>query len=131
MLDWARRILADTESLEQEASELREGLVGRLRIGAIPVTLPAMALLTDPFAERHPKVTITVLSHTSIDIQRGLDDFSLDAGLTYLDNEPLSARADAAAIPRAVLSLHPRGRPLWPPDYGLLGRDRPDVSSAC
>lgn len=90
VLYWARRILANTENLRQEASELREGLVGRLRVGAIPTALPAMALLTNPFAERHPKVTITVLSHTSNDIQRGLDDFSLDAGLTYLDNEPLS-----------------------------------------
>jgi DNA-binding transcriptional LysR family regulator len=89
VLHWARRILADAESLQQEASELREGLVGRLRVGAIPTALPAMALLTTPFAERHPRVTITVLTHSSNDIQRGLDDFSLDAGLTYLDNEPL------------------------------------------
>ncbi|HXW97476.1 MAG TPA: LysR family transcriptional regulator [Gemmatimonadales bacterium] len=90
VLHWARQILADTSSLQAEASELRGGLVGRLRIGAIPVTLPAVALLTTPFSERHPKVTITVLSLTSIDIQRGLDEFSLDAGLTYLDNEPLT-----------------------------------------
>jgi DNA-binding transcriptional LysR family regulator len=90
VLEWARRILADQESLLQEASQLRGGLVGRLRIGTIPVVLPAVPLLTAPFAARHPQVTITVLSQTSIEIQRGLDDFSLDAGLTYLDNEPLA-----------------------------------------
>jgi DNA-binding transcriptional LysR family regulator len=90
VLEWSRRILADCESLLQEVGELRSGLVGRLRIGAIPTTLPIVALLTSPFAERHPQVNITVLSLSSIDIQRGLDDFSLDAGLTYLDNEPLS-----------------------------------------
>lgn len=90
VLGWARRILADTESLEQEASELREGLVGRLRLGAIPVTLPVLALLTEPFLATHPRVSVTILSMTSIDIQRGLDDFSLDAGVTYLDNEPLT-----------------------------------------
>jgi DNA-binding transcriptional LysR family regulator len=90
ILDWARRILSDCQSLQQVASELRSGLVGRLRIGAIPTTLPAIALLTSPFIARHPQVTVSVLSMTSIDIQRGLDDFSLDAGLTYLDNEPLS-----------------------------------------
>ena len=90
VLEWARRILADYESLQQEASQLRGGLVGRLRIGTIPVVLPAVPLLTAPFAARHPQVTITVLSQTSIEIQRGLDDFSLDAGLTYLDNEPLT-----------------------------------------
>jgi DNA-binding transcriptional LysR family regulator len=49
-----------------------------------------VSVLTLPFARQHPQVTISVLSLTSIEIQRGLDDFELDAGLTYLDNEPLS-----------------------------------------
>lgn len=90
VLAWATRILADCESLQQEASELRAGLVGRLRIGVIPVALPMAALLTAPFMARHPQVKVTVLTHTSAEIQRGLDGFSLDAGITYLDNEPLA-----------------------------------------
>lgn len=90
VVEWTRRILSDVESLEQEASELRAGLVGRLRIGAIPVALPIVAHLTAPFAARHPQVSITITSLTSMEIQRGLDDFTLDAGITYLDNEPLS-----------------------------------------
>ena len=96
VLGWARRILSDCQSLEQEASALHAGLVGRLRLGAIPTTLPIVSALTSPFALKHPQVVITVLSLTSIDIQAGLDDFSLDAGLTYLDNEPL---AHVRAIP--------------------------------
>lgn len=90
VLVWARRILADMESLEQDASAMRARLVGRLRLGAVPTALPLAALLTTPFEARHPDVAVTVLSMTSTDIQRGLDDFSLDAGLTYLDNEPLT-----------------------------------------
>ena len=90
ILHWARRVLSDCESLAQEASLLKSGLVGRLRIGVIPVALPSIALLTVPFAERHPQVSVTVLSLSSTEIQRGLNDFSLDAGVTYLDNEPLS-----------------------------------------
>jgi DNA-binding transcriptional LysR family regulator len=90
VVEWTRRILSDVESLEQEASELRAGLVGRLRLGAIPVVLPMVALLTAPFAARHPQVAITVTSLSSMEIQRGLDDFTLDAGITYLDNEPLA-----------------------------------------
>ena len=31
-----------------------------------------------------------IQSLTSIEIQKQLDDFALDAGLTYLDNEPLA-----------------------------------------
>jgi DNA-binding transcriptional LysR family regulator len=86
----AQRVLADYNALMQELSEMREGLVGRLRIGAIPVTLPIVSLLTTPFVERHGRTTVIVTSQTSVDIQRGLDDFSLDIGLTYLDNEPLA-----------------------------------------
>ena len=36
---------------------MREGMVGRLRIGAIPVTLPIIPLLTSPFAQRHQAPT--------------------------------------------------------------------------
>lgn len=112
VLEWARRILADCESLEQEASVLRGGLQGRLRIGAIPTTLPAVSLLTLPFARQHPHVTISIYSLSSIDIQRGLDDFSLDAGLTYLDNEPL---ANVRTIPlyyERYFLFTPAGSPL-------------------
>jgi len=90
VLAWAQRVLADYEGLHQELSEMREGLVGKLRIGAIPVTLPIIPLLTSPFAQRHSRTDIKVISQTSIEIQRHLDDFSLDVGITYLDNEPLA-----------------------------------------
>jgi len=86
ILEWARLIVSDSESLKQDAAALREGLVGRLRLGAIPTALPIVSALTAPFALDHPHVVITVLSLTSIDIQSGLGDFSLDAGVTYLDN---------------------------------------------
>jgi DNA-binding transcriptional LysR family regulator len=90
VLEWARLIVTDCASLKQDAAVLREGLVGRLRLGAIPTALPIVSALTAPFALDHPRVVVTVLSLSSIDIQSGLGDFSLDAGVTYLDNEPLS-----------------------------------------
>jgi DNA-binding transcriptional LysR family regulator len=90
VLAWAQRVLTDYTSLRQELSEMREGLVGRLRLGAIPVTLPIVPLMTAPFAKRHPRTDLRVTSLTSIAIQRGLDEFELDAGVTYLDNEPLA-----------------------------------------
>jgi DNA-binding transcriptional LysR family regulator len=90
VLAWAQRVLADYGGLTQELSELREGLAGQLRIGAIPVSLPALALLTAPFSAIHSKTRFQVISQTSIEIQRELDDFTIDVGLTYLDNDPLS-----------------------------------------
>lgn len=121
VLGWARRILADCESLEQDASELRAGLKGRLRIGAIPTTLPIVSLLTLPFAREHPHVTVSVFSLSSIEIQRGMDDFDLDAGLTYLDNEPLT---NVRAVP-----LYHESYFLFTPADGPLA-DRTSVSWA-
>jgi DNA-binding transcriptional LysR family regulator len=90
VLAWARRVLADYGGLTQELSELSEGLAGQIHIGAIPVSLPALALLTAPFSAIHSRTRYQIISQTSAEIQRGLDDFTVDVGVTYLDNDPLS-----------------------------------------
>ena len=89
VLEWAQRILADCDALQQDLSQARHGLTGRLRLGAIPAALPAVSLVTAPFCAAHPGVSITILSQSSIEIQRALDAFEIDIGMTYLDNEPL------------------------------------------
>jgi DNA-binding transcriptional LysR family regulator len=89
VLEWGHRILADLEALTQDLQEMREGLTGHLRFVVIPSALPAVSLVTAPFCASHPRVSITVRSMSSIEIQRGLDAFELDIGMTYLDNEPL------------------------------------------
>lgn len=90
VLEWAQHVITDFEGLRQSLAEMRRGLIGHLKIGAIPVTLPVISLLTTPFNKLHPHTTVIVRSLTSIEIQRGLDDFSLDIEMTYLDNEPLA-----------------------------------------
>jgi len=89
VLDWAIRIAGDMRSLKDEMRSVRAGLSGNLRIGVIPTALPMVAELTEPFTARHPNVRITVLSRTSAEILAGIDTLTLDAGITYLDNEPL------------------------------------------
>ena len=44
VLTWAQRAVANLRGLEQEVSRLREGLVGTLRLGAIPTSLPTSSL---------------------------------------------------------------------------------------
>lgn len=89
VLDYARRILAECAGLHQELSAIGQGLSGTLRIGVIPTALPAITHLVTAFAQHHPAVQVQILSCSSREIQRRLDEFSLDAGVTYLDNEPL------------------------------------------
>ncbi|GAB3724123.1 LysR family transcriptional regulator [Nocardiopsis oceani] len=102
---WAQRVLAEHDSLVENVRSLREGLSGRLRIGAIPTTLSSISLITDAFCEQHPLVTLSVVSMTSNEIQQGLTDYTIDVGLTYVDNEPLA---------------HVRKRTVYQEEYVLL-----------
>ena len=88
-LDWARRIVGDARAMRQEIRAIKSGLNGHLKIGAIPPTLATIASLTTPYRARHPGVSFTVLSRTSVEIQTQLENLELDAGLTYIDNEPV------------------------------------------
>jgi DNA-binding transcriptional LysR family regulator len=115
VLVWAQRITGDAESLEQEASRLRQVLVGRLRIGVVPTALPAVPILASPMATRFPGVKLTVISDPSVDIQAGLDEFRFEAGITYLDNEPLS-RVRSLPLYREQYFL------ITPADGSLAGR---------
>jgi len=89
VLDWARRIVGDTRAMRDEIKTLRSGLSGQLRIAAIPTALAMVAALTTPYRERHPNVRFTIYSRTSIEILDLLDNLEIDAGITYLGNEPL------------------------------------------
>ncbi len=112
VLDHARRIVADCDAMRQELGEMRAGLTGHLRIGVIPTVLPIMSLITSPFAAQHPKVSIAVLSMTSGEIQKGLDEFTLEAGITYLDNEPVANAKATALFGEEYLLLTPSAGPL-------------------
>ncbi len=89
VLEWARRIVSDTRTMREEINALRHGLTGRLRIAAIPTALAMVAALTTPYRERHPNVQFTIWSRTSIQILDLLDNLEIDAGITYLGNEPV------------------------------------------
>ena len=99
VLKWAHLILDNWQSLQQELGQIRNkkgDLVGRLAIGVIPSALPMVSLLTKAMQMAHPQVEFAILSHSSEEILRALADFSIDAGVTYLDNEPVAGLLTAA-----------------------------------
>ena len=104
-LEHAHRVLAEVEELKRDVEALDRGVSGRLRIGVIPTALPIVSHITTPFYARFPRVTVAVLSLTSQEIQRGIEEFELDAGVTYLDNEPLE---------------RVRARPIYSEEYAFL-----------
>jgi len=111
-LEHAHRVLAEVEALKRGVETLDHGVSGRLRLGAIPTALPIMSHLTAPFFARYPRVTVAVLSHTSQEIQRGIEDFELDAGVTYLDNEPLERVRSRPLYAEEYVFLTPVGGPF-------------------
>lgn len=89
LLRWARQALASVEGLSSEAARLGGELGGRLRLGAIPTALPAVAEITAPLLDASPALDLEVRSLSSQEIAARLEAFEIDAGITYLDNEPL------------------------------------------
>lgn len=92
VLKWAHAILDNWTALQQDIESLRDSghtMRGRLSIGVIPSALPMAALTAKVIHARHPGVELTMLSQSSIEILRNLEDFAIDVGLTYLDNEPV------------------------------------------
>jgi DNA-binding transcriptional LysR family regulator len=72
-----------------------------------------VATLTTPFHARYPNVRFTVLARTSHEMLQLIENLELDAGLTYIDNEPLG-RVTAIPLYREQYHL------LTSPD-GMLG----------
>lgn len=107
-LDWARRIVGDARAMRAELRDARHGLTGTLRLAVVPTALAKAAALTGPLLARHPNLSVTVLSRSSAEIVAMIEGLEADAGLTYLDNEPLGRLARV---------------PLYRERYFLLARD--------
>lgn len=93
VLKWAQLILNTWSAMRQELAQLATsdfGLTGRIVLGGIPSALPMIPYLTKAVRALHPRIDFTVMSLSSEEILRGLGDYSIDAGITYLDNEPVT-----------------------------------------
>ncbi|HTI00762.1 MAG TPA: LysR family transcriptional regulator [Acidisoma sp.] len=105
VLDWARRIVGDIQAMRADVTTLRRGLTGHLRIATIPTALAVVSTLTTHYRARHPAVRFTILSCTSKEVIQGIENLEVEAGVTYLDNEPTG---------------HMRRIPLYDERYRLL-----------
>ena len=92
ILKWAQLILNNWQGMSQELVQLSSqgtGLTGRLVLGGIPSALPMIPYLTKEVRGQHPNIDFAVMSMSSEEILRSLEDYSIDVGITYLDNEPI------------------------------------------
>ncbi len=91
VLKWARRMILDADGMRQEVQSAKGALVGRLSIGAVPTALTFAAGVPAQIHKQHPGLAMRLLSMSSSDIIRGIEDFTLDAGITYLDDRTLGS----------------------------------------
>lgn len=90
-LKWARRIITDADGLRQEIEAAKGALTGRLSLGVVPTALTFAANAPAQVHLAHPALAIRLLSMSSSEILRGIEDFTLDAGITYLDDGGLGS----------------------------------------
>ncbi len=130
VLAWGRRIVGDARAMQDDVASLRRGLSGHLRIAAVPTALPMVAALTTPYRVRYPNVRFSVFSTTSEDIFSLIDNLEADAGLTYIDNEPLGRVTTVPLYTEHYQLLTAAGGPM-PSAPALPGRNWHKFPSAC
>ncbi|MBB5765596.1 DNA-binding transcriptional LysR family regulator [Methylorubrum rhodesianum] len=86
VLDFARRTLDHHEHLVQDIGSAGDELNGHVRLGVIPVAMPAISIITTAFNRLYPDVSVSVTSLNFTDLKSGLENFDLDIGINYLDH---------------------------------------------
>lgn len=88
MLPWAEQILGAVSSMTTSMAASSAPVSGEFGLAAIPAALPLVGLFGEALLQQFPGLTLSVRSATSREIERALNAFECDAGLTYLDHEP-------------------------------------------
>jgi DNA-binding transcriptional LysR family regulator len=121
VLEWARRIVGDARAMQSEMQARRRGVSGLLRLGVIPTAMPRIAELTGPFLKRHPNAGVSILSRSSDEIRDQIEALELDAGVTYLDSEPLG-RVQVLPLYRETYCLISRDEDRGPVGWAEAAR---------
>jgi len=85
----AQSILSEAKALEQEMRAADGPVSGTLTLGVVPTALAQAADLIGHLHKTFPSIEARIESASSINIQQGLEQGSLDAGLTYQDGVSL------------------------------------------
>ena len=88
VLAWARRIIADTDSLREDLREAGKSFSGVLRLGILPVTFPLMTVFTSRFSKLHPRVNLKVTDYDAPEIVRAFKKGDIDLAVTYVGDYP-------------------------------------------
>lgn len=111
-LDMARGIVRDTRRLREEMRFSRHGLTGQIRLAVIPTALTWASVLATRFNAAHPNVGFSIMSRSSVEVLDMIGNLEADAGISYLDNEPLGRMAAQALYRERYTLVCHRAHPL-------------------
>jgi DNA-binding transcriptional LysR family regulator len=83
--DWARIILKNCASMRDTISDMQNNLSGTIRLGAITSMSPVLPIILQRIRRAYPLVSVDVRFVGNEELQTGLDNFSIDCGITYMD----------------------------------------------
>jgi DNA-binding transcriptional LysR family regulator len=87
VLAWAQQTLASLSNMREDATVAKSSMAGLLRIGSIPTATPITAYLTAACRTAYPNIRYRITSLSAEAIIGHLDEYELDLGVTYLDDQ--------------------------------------------
>lgn len=90
IIEWAERVISQRDAMLVELSGMRENYEGHLRLGAMPNSSPVLPIFSHILSRKHPGVQVDIRFLGIEQTKLGLNNFSLDVGITYLNQEELA-----------------------------------------
>lgn len=90
---WARQVISNCAAMRDEIDSMQNNLRGNLRVGVMPSMSPVLPILLHLFRQRHPGVRVDVQFIGNEAMKLGLNNFSLDVAITYMDQADLGRRS--------------------------------------
>jgi DNA-binding transcriptional LysR family regulator len=100
ILTSARRMLHEQQQLQQDLSSVTGRPHGALNIAAVPTAEPIAARFATMLHTLHPGITPIVRTMSSVEIEAGLGNLSLDMGLGFTD------RVKPSGVPLRTLAQY-------------------------
>jgi DNA-binding transcriptional LysR family regulator len=90
IIEWAERVISQRDAMLVELSGMRENYEGRLRLGAMPNSSPVLPIFSQMLSKKHPGVQVDIRFLGIEQTKLGLSNFTLDVGITYLNQVELA-----------------------------------------
>ena len=103
--EWSRIILANCTAMRDTISDMQNSLSGTIRLGAITSMSPVLPIILQRIRRAYPLVSVDVRFVGNEELQTGLDNFSIDCGITYMDQAAEMSWCDTIPIFEETWSL--------------------------